>query len=97
MDDIISRQATLDCFHDWIDRYGDVHTPDEMPEYRRIEALPVVDAVSVVRCKDCKHYGWTANRVPEEQTWWCYKHNTETGNNDFCSRGERKDGDHHDD
>lgn len=49
-----------------------------------------VDAVPVVRCRDCKHYEWTANRVPEEQTWWCYKHNTEMGNNDFCSYGKRK-------
>lgn len=38
--DLISRQAALDCFHDWIDRRGDVHTPDEMAEYRAIEALP---------------------------------------------------------
>lgn len=36
----ISRKAALDCFHDWIDKYGDIHTPDEMPEYRAIEALP---------------------------------------------------------
>ena len=38
--DCISRQAALDCFHDWIDKYGDIHTPDEMPEYMAIEALP---------------------------------------------------------
>lgn len=40
MDDLISRQAALDCFHDWIDKYGNVCTPDDMPEYRAIEALP---------------------------------------------------------
>ena len=40
MDSLISRQAALDCFHDWIDQHGDIHTPDEMPEYRAIEALP---------------------------------------------------------
>lgn len=43
MADPIDRQAALDCFHDWIDRYGDVHTPDEMAEYRTIEALPSVE------------------------------------------------------
>ncbi len=57
---------------------------------KSIDSAPTVDAVPVVRCKDCKHYEWTANRVPEEQTWWCYKHNTEMGNNDYCSYGERK-------
>ena len=40
MDDLISRQAALECFHCWIDKHGDVHEPDEMPEYQRIEALP---------------------------------------------------------
>ena len=47
----------------------------------------------VIRCKDCKYYEWTGNRIPEEQTWWCYKYNTEMGNNDYCSYGERRGGD----
>jgi hypothetical protein len=42
MDDLISREAALNCFHDWIDKYGDVCTPDDMPEYRAIEALPSI-------------------------------------------------------
>ena len=58
-----------------------------------IMTAKTVDAVPVVRCRDCKHYEWTANRVPEEQTWWCYKHNTEMGNNDYYSYGVKKDGD----
>ena len=40
MSDLISREAALKCFHSWVDKYGDVHTPDEMPEYQAIEALP---------------------------------------------------------
>lgn len=40
MDEYISREAALACFHDWIDKHGDVHTADEMPEYRALEALP---------------------------------------------------------
>lgn len=40
MDDLISRADALSCFHDWIDRRGDVHTADEMPEFQRIEQLP---------------------------------------------------------
>lgn len=39
-DDVIYRQAALDCFSDWINKRGDVHTADEMPEYSAIEALP---------------------------------------------------------
>lgn len=42
MSDLISRQDALDCFHDWIDKRGDVHTADEMSEYRAIEDSPSV-------------------------------------------------------
>ena len=42
MSDLIYRQDALDCFHDWIDKRGDVHTADEMSEYRAIEDLPSV-------------------------------------------------------
>ena len=48
--DLIDRDAALNCFHCWADKRGDVHEPDEMPEYERIEALPAIeidaDAVS---------------------------------------------------
>ena len=40
MKDLIDREAALNCFHSWVNQYGDVHTPDEMPEYQAIEALP---------------------------------------------------------
>ncbi len=40
MSDLIDREVALNCFHDWVDKYGDVHTPDEMPEYRALEDLP---------------------------------------------------------
>ena len=40
MKDLIDREAALNCYHDWVDQYGDVHTPDEIPEYQAIEALP---------------------------------------------------------
>lgn len=40
MSDLIDRQAALNCFHAWIDSRGDIHEPDEMQEYRSIEALP---------------------------------------------------------
>lgn len=59
----------------------------------RIEALPTVDAVQVVRCKDCK---WA-----EVDAWWTYcklGHKEDTTNSiiytcthDFyCADGERR-------
>ena len=62
--DLISRQDALSCFHDWIDRRGDVHTADEMPEYQRIEQLPSAQP-DVIRCKDCKF----------RETTWAYDSN----------------------
>lgn len=52
---------------------------------------PTIDAVEVVRCKDCTHYGFTDNRVPKEQVWWCYKWSNVMREQDFCSYGEEKD------
>lgn len=49
MNEYLEKNAVLACFHDWIDKNGEVHTADEMPEYRAIEALPSVDATTVVR------------------------------------------------
>ncbi len=55
-----------------------------------LDQLPKVDAVEVVRCKDCKHYNEDAldcNLLPwvdssEHENWYA---------DDFCSYGERKD------
>ena len=62
MIDPIERQAALDCFHDWIDKRGDIHTPDEMAEYRAIDALPsaqpltayvIKDEYGNIKCSNC--------------------------------------------
>ena len=58
--------------------------------YDRIlrEAKPV-DAVPVVRCKDCKWF----RRYIDTDTEFCDLTECTTFGADFCSRGERKDGD----
>lgn len=67
MSDLISREAALDCFHDWVDKYGDVHAADEMVEYQRIEALPAVQRVESVGMR------WIpcAERLPEAEVLCC--------------------------
>ena len=55
-----------------------------------IEAAPTVDAVEVVRCKDCKQ--WRRNSgIAESPNGHCFCHDIETNGHDFCSYGERKD------
>lgn len=66
---------------------------------RPLADMPAADAVPVVRCKDCKYYRVGVLLAPNK---FCFrlKHPVEDrpiGYNfapdDFCSHGERKDGD----
>ena len=60
---------------------------DDM-EYE-LESAPTVDAVEVVRCKDCKHYGNTVCGAPTKG--YCKKTEFMTKyENDFCSWGEKR-------
>lgn len=65
--------------------------------YDALQDTPTVDAVEVVRCKDCKYYNLSELLGPNK---FCFrlKHPTENrviGYNfapdDFCSYGERRD------
>ena len=55
-----------------------------------IHEAPTIDAVPVVRCKDCKYwekpYGWNG---------WCDEHGIPAEEDDFCSWAERRDEDDH--
>jgi hypothetical protein len=51
---------------------------------------PTVDAVEVVRCKDCGRGDQYANRPPYI---YCMVNHRLVGEDDFCSNGERKDND----
>ena len=56
-----------------------------------INEMPTVDAVEVVRCRDCKHRGtddciFHIKGEPADEELLRILHN------DFCSYGERKDG-----
>lgn len=58
---------------------------------RVIWQMPTVDAVPVVRCKDCKYWQDNNDGYPHEECRW--GHGETPDANDFCSYGERKDGD----
>ena len=54
-----------------------------------IKNAPTVDAVEVVRCKDCRHYGRIKGLLGlrcdlQGEQIWC--------KDDFCSYGERREG-----
>ena len=60
-----------------------------------IIAAPTVDAASVVRCKDCRHYKPQKKSAHwENRANYCNRIVTiKVQPYDFCSYGERKDGD----
>lgn len=53
-----------------------------------IDIAPTIDAVEVVRCKDCRAY-----LPPTESRDWgiCRRHSTPMRDNNFCNYGEREE------
>ena len=37
----------------------------------KIKSIEPADVVPVVRCKDCKHFYFADNRIPQEQRYVC--------------------------
>ena len=81
---LIDADALIKEIHDIFTSY------EEETVKRALQYAPTADVVAVVRCKDCKHYGFTENRIPQEQVWWCYKWFNVRKEMDFCSYGEIK-------
>ena len=54
----------------------DIHIPQIVAKIR------TVDAVEVVRCKDCMYW--------DNDFLWCDRKNVRMADNDFCSYGERR-------
>lgn len=59
---------------------------------KQIDEAPTIDAVEVVRCKDCKHYKPQKKSAHwENSVNYCNRVVTmKTHPDDFCSYGERK-------
>ena len=51
-----------------------------------IDNAPTVDAVEVVRCKDCRH-----SETCPDMVLWCNENNRLIYGEAFCSYGERKE------
>jgi hypothetical protein len=53
-----------------------------------LDSCPTVDAVPVVRCKDCKQWGRNIG-FTDNPNGHCFYHDIDTNGFDFCSYGER--------
>lgn len=71
-----------------IAEYDRVHIGEPGKARKLMEEAPTVDAVEVVRCKDCIHDNMTTCPLCwiENHTMEFINHNAE----DFCSYGERR-------
>lgn len=100
MAELIERQAAIDAVTAVYVRTAGYKTRERVWETREaIQKLPTADVTPVVRCRDCKYYRVSTMLAPNK---FCFrlKHPVEDrpiGYNfapdDFCSHGERKDGD----
>lgn len=57
----------------------------------KIEAMPIIDAVPVVRCKDCNYYdrSWF-DKLEKNNNHYCPIIDSVTDINFFCAKGERR-------
>ena len=54
-----------------------------------IDIAPTLDAVPVVRCKDCRYYQDNNGGYPNADCKWCKDETPDA--NDYCSCGERNE------
>lgn len=86
MADLIDRKELRDALYE-----ADAVT---MQGVKIINQFPAVNAVEVVRCKDCKYQGYCMRRIPFFGRNLILELNiAEYHPLGFCSYGERKDGD----
>lgn len=57
-------------------------------EFEIIDEPPTVDAVEVVRCKDCKK--WQRHTMVDRERGHCRLYNVTKHDSGYCDRGERK-------
>lgn len=87
---LIDADTLLETIHDTADGLADCDQQNAAWALRKyagrdIMDAPTVDAVEVVRCKDCKY----------QAVMWCWRKQEDhtpfrVGSDDFCSYGERR-------
>ena len=94
MSNLISKQAAIKAVEDLPDcDNGFSDTYDKDCIIGVLEEVIAIDAVPVVRCKDCKHnYSKKYNKRYNHEDIVCdYWETDGLNDDDFCSYGERKE------
>ena len=100
-DDLISRQALLAAFRTYMVEHFDKDKCADAGNCKVCEkrclwhevvaSVPAVDAVEVVRCKDCKHGELNCNLKEKEYVVCELDEHHVWRPNGFCSYGERRE------
>ena len=82
------RLGDLDALKVYV-KHTDLTAKEKVALLFAIAEAPTIDAVPVVRCKDCKH---SDEDDFDGSLWCCRDKEIEVPEEHFCSYGERKDG-----
>ena len=89
---LINREALLSYADLWAS-CGEHYTAEDV--IMMIKTAPTVDAVPVVRCRECKNYV-IVDEFEGVKRYMClvnhFSYLDNDGDNQFCSYGERKEG-----
>ena len=105
MADLIERESAIEAFEyarrdvwaDYGPEYGCEFGFSEDKAREILKDIPAVDAVPVVRCKDCKHFNLRSMECENEAVSTDHEGGASYSLNfyldDFCSYGERRNND----
>lgn len=70
-----------------------VNLPDDWMEQivDRLRNDPESEWVEIIRCRDCKHYYYADNRIPQEQRYTCDLDGDRWTPDSYCSFAERRE------
>lgn len=72
-----------------------ISVKDKLPDDEAVDEQPTIDAVPVVRCKDCKYCDTSLVLPIGREMYTCmegtHDHQMLLSPNDFCSRGKRRE------
>lgn len=85
---ILFNDTQYGFWHDSMDGSDVAYTQRDL--FKCIDAMPTIDAVPVVRCDECERRNKSADLTDSVYCPWLKLQMRKT---DFCSYGERKDGD----
>ena len=83
--DLISRSEAIEAL------LKQPNTPTPSVIRRVLRQVPGVDAVEVVRCKDCVRSNTCVDARINGEIWICYISNIVVHKNHFCGYGERRE------